>query len=191
MSVESLTRDRSIETHELPVRAGERLSAFVRSERRLEKEEVFDLLYNPRRRATLRLVAQRSRPLTMEDLVDRIAAAENDVPVDKLERQQRRRVHVSLYQTHLPLLDEVGAIEYDRERTEITPGACLAELLPYLDVADATRSAWRTYYRRLLLGYAVFGAIVLVGASSSLPLATLALSATALFLVLACLHGLD
>ncbi|MDL5360589.1 hypothetical protein [Halalkalicoccus sp. NIPERK01] len=189
MSAEPLTPTRSTGTRDLVGRVPDSLRAFVRSEHRLEKEEVFDLLYNPRRRATLQLLARRDRPRTMDDLVDRIAAEENDVPIDELERQQRRRVHVSLYQTHLPLLDSVDAIEYDPETKAVAPGACLEELLPYLDVPGTTRVPWRTYYGRVLAGYACLGAVVLGGLVGALSLSTLALVTTVLFLALALVQG--
>lgn len=189
MSGKSLLSARSIEAADLVGPVSERLQAFVRANHRLEKEAVFDLLYNPRRRATLRLLLQRDRPHSMDELVERIAAEENDVPVGELTRQQRRRVHVSLYQTHLPLLDDVDAIEYDRQANRIGPGPCMDELAPYLDTPAATTIPWRTYYGRLLLGYACLGGISLAGLIGTPSLFTLTLAISVLFLVLALAQG--
>lgn len=189
MSVESLTQTRPIGARDLLERVPEPLQAFVHTEHRLEKEKVFDLLYNPRRRATLRFLARRDRPRSLTELVELIAAEENDVPIGELERQQRRRVHVSLYQTHLPLLDDVGAIEYDRETGAITPGPCMDELLPYLDLPGGGQIPWRSYYGRVLVGYCCLGAVVLGGVLSALSLPTLAFATTVLFLGLALVQG--
>lgn len=189
MPSEPLPSVRSIEAHDLVDLVPEPLWAFVRSKHRLEKEEVFDLLYNPRRRSTLQFLAGRDRPRTMGELAERIAAEENDVSIEDLERQQRRRVQVSLYQTHLPKLDEIGAIEYDRETKALAPGPSFGELRPYLDISGARRIPWRTYYGRLLVGYGCLGAVVLVGLLSAPSLSVLALAATVLFLALALVQG--
>lgn len=173
-------------------RVPEPLCTLVRSTSRLEKEEVFELLYNPRRRATLRLLARYDRPFSMDELVEQIAAEENGVPVGELERQQCRRVHVSLYQTHLPLLDETGAIEYDHQADRIAPGSTLPELTPYLDAADVTTTIpWRAYYRWLLAVYACLGAVVLTGAVGMPSLLVLSIGVSTLFLMLALVHGVS
>lgn len=187
----------SAESHRpVPARSGEPssritgvLQAFVRANHRLEKEEVFEVLYNPRRRYTLQRLAQHGRPHTMDELVERISAKENDVPIGELERQQRRRVHVSLYQTHLPLLDEVGAIGYDKETNTIEPGPALRELKPYLDTPAATQVPWRTYYGRLLAGYVCLGALGLLGVVEVLTLPVLAFGMSVLILAIALVHA--
>ncbi|MCH7659138.1 MAG: hypothetical protein IH933_00660 [Euryarchaeota archaeon] len=164
------------------------LTGIVYAPHRLEKEDVFEVLYNPRRRHTLERLAQHDRPHSMDELVERIAAKENDIPIGELERQQRRRVHVSLYQTHLPLLEEIGAIEYDREANRIESGKILRELTPYLDIPATTTVPWRAYYGRLLAGYAGLGVVVLVGLLGAPSLSTLAVAGALLFFALACIH---
>ncbi len=162
-----------------------------RPEERLSREEAFEILYNSRRRATLEFLHRHGRPCSMDELIDHIAATENEVPIGELTDQQRRRVYVSLYQTHLPLLDEADAIEYDQSTQAIEPGPCLDELLPYFDTPTEREIPWRAYYGRLFFAYAVVVAAVAVGlvpASSGL---LLALAGLVLFLVVASLHGLD
>lgn len=45
----------------------------------------------------------------------RAAAWEEDVPSEELSSQQRKRVYVSLYQTHVPSLEAIGVVEYDAD----------------------------------------------------------------------------
>lgn len=161
------------------------LLSLVHAKHRLEKEEVFEILYNPRRRYTLQRLVQHDRPHTMDELVERIAARENDVPIGELQRQQRRRVHVSLYQTHLPLLSKVGAIKYDKEANRIEPGPTLRELEPYLDTPAVTKIPWRTYYGRLLAGYVCLGALGVLGVIEVLSLSVLAFGMSLLVLIVA------
>lgn len=165
------------------------LTRILYTPNRLEKEDVFEILYNSRRRHTLERLAQHDRPHSMEELVERIAAKENGIPIGELERQQRRRVHVSLYQTHLPLLEDVGAITYDRETNRIESGPVLRELIPYLDIPTATAVPWRAYYGRLLAGYVSLGIVVVIGLLSTPSLSTLAIGGALLFLALAVAHA--
>lgn len=50
---------------------------------------------------------------TVNELAEQIAAWENEIDVDELSSQQRKRVYVSLYQTHLPKLAETNIVDYD------------------------------------------------------------------------------
>ncbi|MFB6151453.1 MAG: hypothetical protein ABEJ40_06575 [Haloarculaceae archaeon] len=84
-----------------------------------EKEEltqdvVFDILSSARRRYVLYLLRTESG-MELTDLAERVAAWENDVDVKDLEKQQRKRVYVSLYQTHIPKLADAGLVDYDKD----------------------------------------------------------------------------
>lgn len=58
---------------------------------------------------------QHSGAIGVKELAAEVASMENDVPVDELTNQQRKRVYVSLYQTHLPKMAEMGIIDYDKD----------------------------------------------------------------------------
>ena len=62
----------------------------------------------------------------MRSLVARLADAENDATVVTTLLELRQRIHVSLCQTHLPLLESLGVVTYDRECGIVSPGANLA-----------------------------------------------------------------
>jgi len=78
-------------------------------------DTIFDLLSNPRRRFVLHYLKRVEEPVQLTELAAQIAAKENDVPVDELTSQQRKRAYVSLYQTHVPKLEEVGVVTYDAD----------------------------------------------------------------------------
>ena len=82
-------------------------------------DTVFEILSNRRRRLVLYYLREHGGMATMNELSENIAALENDVPVADLTSQQRKRVYVSLYQTHLTKLEETGMIEYDRDEGEV------------------------------------------------------------------------
>lgn len=88
----------------------------------------------------------RSETTTQGELAEHIAAVENDVDRSEVTSTQRKRVYISLYQSHLPKLEEAGAIDFDENRgtVERVPGT--ADYWEYLNRIDSpkenpTRSA--------------------------------------------------
>jgi hypothetical protein len=81
----------------------------------LARDAVFDMLSNPRRRYVLYYLRHESGPVQLTSLAERVAAAENETDVESLEDRDRKRVYVSLYQTHVPKLSDAGLVEYDKE----------------------------------------------------------------------------
>lgn len=86
----------------------------------LPVDEVHALLSNTRRRAVLDVVMDRG-VVEKSDLIDAVAAAECDVPADQLGHQQRKRVHVSLHQCHLPKLEAAGVVVSEGRELSIGP----------------------------------------------------------------------
>lgn len=101
---------------------------------RISKDDVFHLLQSPRRRAVLRYLLEQedTAAFEMRALAEAVAAWEHDTTVRQLHSDERQRVYVSLFQSHLPTLSEHGAIEYDQSRGTIRPGPMLAVFEPYL-----------------------------------------------------------
>jgi hypothetical protein len=65
---------------------------------------------------------------TADDLAVRIAATENDCSTNQLSAQQRKRVYISLTQTHLKRLARTGVIHYDETSKLVAPTAATAPL---------------------------------------------------------------
>ena len=85
------------------------------SERTLPQDTVFDILSNPRRRYVLYYLRQEDGPVELTTLAEHVAAWENETDIDALGDQQRKRVYVSLYQTHVPKLHDAGVVRYDKD----------------------------------------------------------------------------
>jgi hypothetical protein len=105
----------------------------VAGETELDRDRVFALLKNPRRRAVL---VQLRATTTLSDLADQIAAEENDTTPEQLSSSERKRVYISLYQNHLPKLAEFGAIDYDQSRGDVSRCKRGRRLQRYLDRLD-------------------------------------------------------
>lgn len=82
--------------------------------------ERFEILKNERRRYVLEYLSNADETVTLSDLADYIAAIENDSTVEDVTSSERKRVYVALYQFHLPKMDRMGVIEYDKDRGDVS-----------------------------------------------------------------------
>ncbi|MFD1586616.1 hypothetical protein ACFR9U_06450 [Halorientalis brevis] len=99
----------------------------------LEPDDVFEILRNQRRRDVLRFFFEEGRTaVELGTLAEHLAAAEFETTITELTSQERKRMYVSLYQCHLPKMDEAGIIEFDSDRKTLELGANAHHLEPYL-----------------------------------------------------------
>lgn len=79
----------------------------------ISQNRAFDILSNARRRFILSYLSKVDGPVELRELADEVARWETGS--DTLSRKERKRVYVSLYQTHIPRLHDAGVIDYDSE----------------------------------------------------------------------------
>jgi predicted transcriptional regulator len=82
----------------------------------LSQSDVHDVLRNERRRLVLEQL--REGPESVRDLSEYIASVESGESPPP--RNVRQSVYVSLHQTHLPKLDDLGIVVYDEDDKEVT-----------------------------------------------------------------------
>ncbi|AGB39221.1 DUF7344 domain-containing protein [Natronococcus occultus] len=80
--------------------------------RRATIDESLSLLSNRRRRDVLYRLSE-ADVTSVDSLAATIAAREASVPAEQLSADDRERVRIELYHTHLPKLADRGLIEYD------------------------------------------------------------------------------
>lgn len=85
----------------------------------LSLNDRFEILQNERRRFVLKCLSSSDGTVNLGTLADRIAAVENDTTVEAISSSERKRVYIALYQFHLPKMDRMGVIEYDKNRGDI------------------------------------------------------------------------
>jgi DNA-binding transcriptional ArsR family regulator len=125
----------------------------------LGADVVFSLLKSSRRRRALRHLNREGGSLTLGELAEYVAADENETSVAQLTSSQRKRVYVSLYQSHLPKLDDAGVVDFDRGRGTIERRDRATRLEQYLDGGDETPDSWwQTYLGIALAGGAAYAA---------------------------------
>lgn len=98
---------------------------------RLEVDELFEVLSHQRRRYVLyALLADDSRSL--EELAESMAAWENRVPEDGVNREEIEKVYASLCHAHIPKLVDYGIIGFDRRDETITKKPIAKQVLDLL-----------------------------------------------------------
>ena len=124
------------------------------SGREIPIDQVYSILRNRRRRLVLSQLERADGSLKIGDLAEQIAAIENDKPISAVRSKERKRVYISLYQSHLPKLDETGVVDYDADRGVVERGPYFRTVLETLDSPKPDRHPWPVYY---------LGAIVALG----------------------------
>ncbi|MDQ2052488.1 hypothetical protein RBH26_18655 [Natronolimnohabitans sp. A-GB9] len=113
----------------------------------LEPDEIFHILQTSRRRRVLEHLEGGDEPVTVRTLAERIAARENDTTVENLTSDQRQRVYISLYQTHLPKLDTAGVVDYDKNRGTVESTPLAAQFDPFLsELEPSSMDPWLGRY---------------------------------------------
>jgi len=124
------------------------------SKQDISQSDVFDVLSNPRRRFVLYYLREVEASVELNELARQIAAWENDTDESELTDQDRKRVYVSLYQTHVPKLTDVGLVEYDQDSGTVRLTDRTSVIDEYL--GDGTAALpWHYLY----LGLSVAGAL--------------------------------
>ena len=135
--------------------------------RQLAKDDLFHILQNQRRRRVLRYMQEQEGSVRMRKLAEQVAAWEHETTVEELASDERQRVYISLYQCHLPKLDEKGVLNYNQSRGFVEQGELAGEFEPYLNVQtdglkeseQPVRSNSTHYYSgATVLGLALTGA---------------------------------
>lgn len=85
----------------------------------LSESDRHRLLGVERRRHVLSVLARRRPPVDVETLATEVAARESGV--DGPDEDAVERVAVSLHHTHLPLMADLGVVEYDPASGEVGP----------------------------------------------------------------------
>jgi hypothetical protein len=115
----------------------------------LPEETIYEVLANNRRRETIKhlTVESTGEATTLHELSLEIAARETGESPPP--RAARESVYNSLHQTHLPKLEELGVVEYDREAREIHPSEHARDVDQYMEVVTSHGVTWSEVYRSL------------------------------------------
>lgn len=149
----------------------------------LPSDDVFEVLSNHRRRMVLYHLQEAGGRIAVNELAEHVAAMENDLPVEELSSQQRKRVYVSLYQTHLPKMAQLNLIDYDQQEGNVALTSRSANINRYLGQDHDSQQAWGIPTIALGTLVVALSVIVLVDASIGDAAIILTVAATILLVV--------
>lgn len=130
----------------------------------LEPVEIHEVLSNERRQLILEFLSEANGPLSARDLSEKIAAAETDESPPPTNIRQS--AYVSLHQTHLPKLDELGIVEYDQSAKTVE----LNDRAHRINEYRATNSNSERPWNELYLVLSVLGLLAVAGGEAGVPL---------------------
>jgi predicted transcriptional regulator len=129
----------------------------------LSNDDLYEVLADKRRRYAIHYLKQCREPVAVRELAEQVAAWENAKSVDALGSQERKRVYIALYQSHLPSLDEAGLVNYDEDASTVELADVFDDLKIYLEIVPEADIPWNVYYiglagaNLLLIALAWFG----------------------------------
>jgi hypothetical protein len=95
----------------------------------LSLDETLDLLGAARRRAVVDELAKTDQgTISVGELAEVVACVEYDCTPSDLTPEQRNRVYIALYQSHLPRLDAADIVTYDSQTKIVTQGPQFKQL---------------------------------------------------------------
>jgi hypothetical protein len=133
------------------------------SEETLAEADIHDVLRNDRRRLVLERLSDGDERQTVSDLAEYIASVESGE--DPPPRNVRQSVYVSLHQTHLPKLDDLGIVEYDASAKAVIRAENADDVAVYMEVVPKNAISWAEYY----FGLGVFGLVTAAGHVVGVP----------------------
>jgi len=129
----------------------------------IDPQEIHEILRNSRRRRVIEQLGNRLEPVTLRELSERIAAEETgEMPPP---RKVRDSVYNSLHQTHLPKLDDMAVIEYDRDRKTVRLRERAKQVSRYMRMVTDYGVSWAQFYRTL----GVVALVSVIAAQTGVP----------------------
>ncbi|MDW5549312.1 hypothetical protein [Methanosarcina sp.] len=112
-------------------------------ETQLSKSDIFGILQNDRRRCVLEILRKQGNQ-SIRSLSDEIARLESGE--DDPKSTIRKSIYVSLLQTHIPKMESLGVVNYDRENdfVELLPAASDFDI--YMETVKKGDIPWSHFY---------------------------------------------
>jgi hypothetical protein len=121
----------------------------------LSNDALYGALSQKRRRYALHYLKQRDEPIAVRDLAEQVAAWENEKRVEELTSQERKRVYIALYQSHLSTMDTEGLVDYDEDDGTVVLSDSMQEIDLYMEVVPEESVPWSLYYAGLTVANAL------------------------------------
>lgn len=149
----------------------------------LPMDTLLEVAQNQRRRRIIQYLSADDGAVEIGELAEYLASLEYECPDAGPTSTQRKRLYVGIYQGHLPKMDDLGIVEFDKERGRIEPGPNARQATRFVERVTGDGPPWpRIYIGLALLAGGLF--VVPFAGPASTPYADLALSLVLGLLVL-------
>jgi DNA-binding transcriptional ArsR family regulator len=129
----------------------------------LKAVEIHDVLSNERRQLILKFLRDAGGLLSARELSELIAEAETGESPPP--RNIRQSAYVSLHQTHLPKLDELGIVDYDQSAKTVQLNDRAKQVSIYMETVPRYGISWSEYY----VAMSFIGLLLVVAAQVGVP----------------------
>lgn len=130
----------------------------------LSPVEIHDVLSNERRKMVIDLLREERTEMSARDLSEYIA--ERETGESPPPRNKRQSAYVSLHQTHLPKLDDLGIIEYDQsDKTVALDDEARQQVSVYMETVPRYGLSWSEYYA----GVSALGLLLVAATAVDVP----------------------
>lgn len=118
-------------------------SRCVQTQSQLSKSDIFGVLQNDRRRHVLELLRSHGNQ-SVRSLSEEIARleAEDGEPNSSV----RKSIYISLLQTHIPKMESLGIITYNREHDTVELLPAVHDFDVYMETANKSGNIWSQFY---------------------------------------------
>lgn len=124
----------------------------VQTQPQLSKSDIFGVLQNDRRRLVLEILHSQGSQ-SVRSLSEEIALIESQDEEPK--RSIRKSIYVSLLQTHIPKMESLGIIAYNKEKDTVELLQASQDFDIYLETVNKEDIPWSQFY----LGLSIFASI--------------------------------
>lgn len=130
----------------------------------LPEYEIYEILANRRRREAIRHIGSVPGRISVRELTEVIA--QEEAGADPAPRNVRESVYSSLHQRHLPKLEDLGMINYDRTEAEVELLERGQHIDLYMGVVTRYGITWAEFYRAI----GVVSLFLVVGSLIDVPM---------------------
>lgn len=133
------------------------------SGRDLPVDELYEVLANKRRRYVLHYLQRVDGRVDFGRMAEQVAAWEHGKPRHEVTSDERKYAYSALQQRHLPKMDDIGLVAFDKRDGTVEATAALDEVDVYAEVVEDGNVPWGVYFPALSVVYSVVLCLVGVG----------------------------
>ena len=112
-------------------------------------DELYDVFANRRRRYALHYLQQEADRTDFGEMAEQVAAWECGKPRGEVTSTERKYVYSALQQRHLPKMQEIGLVEFDKRGGTVEPNGVLDDIDVYAEVVGEDNVPWGVYFPAL------------------------------------------